>query len=266
MTEILITEGFQDPTTCYRDHESDQSIWEITYPNDWGWQDLPDYIASRPPSLDPTSRFLEANQSFDTIAISHYTGSLAFVVSSDEIAGQFHTEGHFLTTGDVYNTVRNLHAKQAEQIHCPTPEISTAPPAAWGMHRFSFADTSEIPGYMEDPLLYSVREFALGLGGIQPYDTVVEMAERVVRAVHDFTIGPCITVDDEGGELDLQLRLNNGLLVMANLFPDGTIDASVYDDSQGIPVKTVKRMRRSTTSERELIGLFRAGIHASTTC
>ena len=77
-----------------------------------------------------------------------------------------------------------------------------------------------------------------------------------MRAVHDFTIGPCITVDDEGGELDLQLRLNDGLLVMANLFPDGTIDASVYDDSHGIPVKTIKRMRRLTTSERELIALF----------
>ena len=265
MTEIRITEGFPDPPTWFLERESDQSYWGVAHPNDWAWQDLPDYIASRPPSLDPTIRFLGDNWSFDTIVIPDYRGSLAFVVSPDEISGQFHSAGHLRTSGDVYNAVRNLYAKRAEQIHSPTPEISTTPPVALGIHRFSFAETFEIPGYREDPLLYSVRKFALGLGTIQPDDTVVEMAERIVRAVHDFTIGPCITVDDEGGELDLQLRLNDGLLVMANLFPDGTIDASVYDDSHGIPVKTIKRMRRLTTSERELIALFRAGIHASTT-
>ena len=110
-----------------------------------------------------------------------------------------------------------------------------------------------------------LREFALGLGGIRPNDTVVGMAARIVQAAHDFTTGPYITVDDEGGELDLHLRLADGLLVMANLFPDGAIDASVYDDSQGVPVKMVKRMRRSTTSVEELITLFQEGVHASTT-
>ena len=65
--------------------------------------------------------------------------------------------------------------------------------------------------------------------------------------------------------MDIHLRLADGQLVMANIFPDGTIDASVYDDSHGAPVKMVKRMRRMTTSEGDLITLLRAGIHASTT-
>ena len=89
------------------------------------------------------------------------------------------------------------------------------------------------------------------------------MAERIVRTAEEWTTGAHITVDDEGGDLDFHLRLADGLLVMANLFPDGTIDASVYDDSQGAPVAVVKRLRRSTTSEDDLITLFREA-HGST--
>ncbi len=85
------------------------------------------------------------------------------------------------------------------------------------------------------------------------------MAARVVRAAVKHTRGPHITVDDEDGDLDFHLRLADNLLVMANLFRDGTIDASVYDDSEGIPVKTVKRMRRSMTSADALISLFEQG-------
>lgn len=114
-----------------------------------------------------------------------------------------------------------------------------------------------------DSLHPVVSEFAQGVDGMAPADAVIEMATRVVQAALDSTVGPEITVDDEEG-IDFHLRLTNGLLVMANVFPDGTIDASVYDDSQGIPVKTVKRMRRGTATEQDLIHLFRAGVHAST--
>ena len=117
-----------------------------------------------------------------------------------------------------------------------------------------------------DPMLHPmVHEFAQGIEGVRPVASVVSMATRIVQTAHDFTVGSHITVDDENGDLDFHLRLTDGLLVMANLFPDGTIDASVYDDSQGVPVKTVKRMRRATTSEEDLISLFRAEINASTT-
>ena len=109
----------------------------------------------------------------------------------------------------------------------------------------------------------AVQQFAAGVDGVQPGEAVMAMAARIVQAALDHTVGPEITVDDEDG-IDFHLRLADGLLVMANLLPDGTIDASVYDERQGIPVKTVKRMRRTTTSEQDLIHLFRMGIDAST--
>ena len=109
-----------------------------------------------------------------------------------------------------------------------------------------------------------VREFAEGVDGVRPGREVVAMAGRVVQAAVEYTVGPEIVVDEDDGSLDFHLRLTDGLLVMANLFPNGTIDASVYDDSRGVPVKTVKRMRRATTSAEELINLFREGGCAST--
>ena len=116
---------------------------------------------------------------------------------------------------------------------------------------------------METVIHLVVEEFANGVNGVAPPYHVVAAAERVVQAALNHTVGPEITVDDEDG-IDFHLRLLDGSLVMANLFPDGTIDASVYDDSQGTPVKTVKRMRRATTSEADLLHLFRTGTHAST--
>ena len=89
-------------------------------------------------------------------------------------------------------------------------------------------------------------EFAKGKAGAPvPNATIVTQAKRVVQAAVRHTRQPHITVDDDDGSLDFDLRLANGWLVMANLFPDGSIDASVYDDSDGIPVKTVQRIRRS---------------------
>ena len=109
----------------------------------------------------------------------------------------------------------------------------------------------------------AIQEFAMGVNGKLPKADVVDVAARVVQAAVAYTIGPHITVDDEDGDLNIHLRLTDGLIVMANLFPDGTIDASVYDESQ-LPVKTVKRMRRSTTSPEELISLFEKGGCAAT--
>lgn len=125
-------------------------------------------------------------------------------------------------------------------------------------------DVAPLPSEPNPELDSVVHEFAQGIEGVHPTAGVVSMAVRIVQTAYDFTVGPHITVDDEDGDLDFHLRLTDGLLVMANLFPDGTIDASVYDDSQGVPVKTVRRMRRATTSEEDLIDLFRVGTNAST--
>ena len=61
---------------------------------------------------------------------------------------------------------------------------------------------------------------------------------------------PEITVDVDGA-LSFDLRLTSGLLILAELDLFGELDASVYDDREGILVR-----RLPQTTESELIGLF----------
>ena len=101
-----------------------------------------------------------------------------------------------------------------------------------------------------------VRKFAKGVGDIRPISTVVKEAARVVQAAIKYTSLSHITVDDEDGDLDFDFRNGDNQVVMANFFPDGTIDASVYDDSDGIPVRVRRIQRRSETSADDLISIF----------
>lgn len=110
-----------------------------------------------------------------------------------------------------------------------------------------------------------VQEFAAGVDGVAaPAPAVVQRAERAVQAALDHTANTHITVDEDDGSLDFHLRLADGLLVMANLFTDGAVDASVYDDRNGSPVLTVRRMRRSAAQAEDLVRLFQGGIDANT--
>ena len=96
----------------------------------------------------------------------------------------------------------------------------------------------------------AIQEFALGLDGLLPGRSVVEMAGRIVQAALDLTVDPEITVDIDGA-LSFDLRLADGWLLLAELTLDGTLDASVYDDRSG---ERIKRLPRAT--EKQLIGLF----------
>ena len=95
-----------------------------------------------------------------------------------------------------------------------------------------------------------VQEFAAGVDGVKPSDEVVEIATRLVRAALDQTADSEISVDVDGA-LSFVLRLNDGRLVLAELNPDGVIDASRYDDERGT---NVKRFPRSTAED--LVKLF----------
>ena len=119
---------------------------------------------------------------------------------------------------------------------------------------FSAAETSEL--VIESPV---VREFSQAVGGDRPTEGIIRMAGLVVRACQEYTDGAHVSFDDEDGCLDFHLRLKNGHLVMADIFLSGDVDASVYDDSQGAPVKLVRRLRRGQTSGEDLIELFRYG-------
>ncbi len=91
----------------------------------------------------------------------------------------------------------------------------------------------------------AVQEFAAGVDGAKPSAEVVEIATRLVQAALDYTADSEISVDVDGA-LSFVLRLNDGRLVLAELDPDGAIDASKYDDEQGT---NVERFPRATAEE-----------------
>ena len=112
-------------------------------------------------------------------------------------------------------------------------------------------DNSETPISPQQPNEADcpLPDFAKGMAGAPvPNATVVTQAKRIIQAAVRHTRQPHITVDNDDGSLGFDLRLANGWLVMANLFPDGSIDASVYDDSDGVPVRTVRRIRGPDTA------------------
>ena len=104
-----------------------------------------------------------------------------------------------------------------------------------------------------------IQEFAQGIGGDPPPEKFIRTASLIVQACWEYTNGAHISFDDEDGSVDFHLRLRNEHLVMANYFLNGGVDASVYDDSQGPPVKLVRRLRRGRASGEDLIELFRSG-------
>ena len=70
-----------------------------------------------------------------------------------------------------------------------------------------------------------VRQFAIG---VDRYAVIVT-AERIVQAAIEMTTEPEFSVDDDGA-LSIDLRLSNGLRLLAELPIDGTLDVGVYDD------------------------------------
>ena len=112
--------------------------------------------------------------------------------------------------------------------------------------------TNVNPVRLDSPAHPAIREFAEGVDGERPSPEVVEMARRITLAAVDKTIEPEISVDVDGA-LSFDLRLANGLLLMAELEIRGGLDASIYDDKQGV---LIKRLRNATDSE--LIHHFQA--------
>lgn len=92
-----------------------------------------------------------------------------------------------------------------------------------------------------------VQEFAAGLDGIIPSPETVAMAGRLARAAIANTVEPELAVDVDGA-LSFDLRLNNGLLLLAELDLDGYFDASVYDDQNG-PAVRVQRLPKATETQ-----------------
>ena len=80
-------------------------------------------------------------------------------------------------------------------------------------------------------------------------DWVCAVATHIAKVSLDKTVEPEITVDVDGA-LSFDLRLTDGRLVLAELEPGGTLDASVYDQQGSL----VTRLRQVT--EADLVALF----------
>ena len=95
-----------------------------------------------------------------------------------------------------------------------------------------------------------VKEFSDGLDNARPSSEVIGMASRITEAARAKTIQPEISVDIDGA-LSFDLRLASGLLLIAELDADGTLEALLIDDKRDVIVK-----RLPNTDDATLIALF----------
>ena len=96
----------------------------------------------------------------------------------------------------------------------------------------------------------ALDEFADGLDGKRPEAWVVEMAARIANAALARTVKHDISFDDEECAVSFDLELSNGHVILAELWIDGSIDASVSDEKK----RRVKRMPEAT--EADVMALF----------
>ena len=73
--------------------------------------------------------------------------------------------------------------------------------------------------------------FSAGFEGMPPSSETIRVANQIVRAAKEQTLEYEMYVDDTDGALGFMLRLNNGLLLLAELSVDGVLSGGTYDDS-----------------------------------
>ena len=78
----------------------------------------------------------------------------------------------------------------------------------------------------------ALSDFEKGREANPPTEEINRLARRIVKTAAERGNYPDIHVDFEGS-LSFDLRLPDGRLLLANLFTDGVLDVSVYDDASG---------------------------------
>lgn len=78
-----------------------------------------------------------------------------------------------------------------------------------------------------------VREFYAGFEGKCPSPETVSIANQLVWTAKQRAAESDIYVDDTDGALGLMLRLDDGLLLLAELSLDGVLSGGTYDDGNG---------------------------------
>ena len=75
----------------------------------------------------------------------------------------------------------------------------------------------------------AIGKFEAGMGGACPNAAVITAARAIWEAAVHRTTDPDIAVDDVDSALSFDLRLQDGRLVLAELFPDGKLHVGIYD-------------------------------------
>ncbi len=99
-----------------------------------------------------------------------------------------------------------------------------------------------------------VRKFATGLDDKRPTSEVIDTAGRITAAALQCTSAPEFSLDDDGS-LSIDLRLSNGLRMLAELPIDGTLDVGVYDDRNPYQ-QAIETAYLSSATAEDLINLL----------
>ena len=99
-----------------------------------------------------------------------------------------------------------------------------------------------------------VSLFAKGVNDTKPADSLIQMADRIVRQAIALLTEPEIDFDDDDGSLNFDLRLNNGHTMFVELYPDGNSYVGVYDETGKGDTKTVLFL--SDATEEQITELF----------
>ena len=82
------------------------------------------------------------------------------------------------------------------------------------------------------PCSEEVAEFARGLFGKTPTEEAIRAANTIFKEATGRTEQYDFYVDDSQGSLGFMLRLNSGLLLLAELSPEGTLSGGTYVDNE----------------------------------
>ena len=103
------------------------------------------------------------------------------------------------------------------------------------------------------PCSEEVAEFAKGLYGRTPTEDTIRTANMVFKAATQVSAEYDFYIDEAEGSLGFMLRLNNGLLLLAELSPDGVLSGGTYVDKED-EAREVKFLPNATVEE--MIDLF----------
>ena len=117
--------------------------------------------------------------------------------------------------------------------------------------------TSTVAGFIspkDKEIYFQLQQYIVGIEGTTPTLSTIRMAIHFVEQAIGWSYKTEIDFDDDDGSLLFDLRLLNGLLLMAELYPSGTLYVGVHDDRGEGYSKLVKWLENP--SEEQITEIF----------